>query len=217
MTEGYRYNERNDLTERISAGGFTAYRYDGEELQADNQEGVLQFPKYVEERKIKMLLGDPYKFAIIMETIKEGDMVDDTWHNGVLLFCVDGAIFPKRILTAPLGCEITPLKENLGNIAVNDRIFHMKKREAFEHIYNTSYPENWDEDTDFQYEITPETFPEDNCDVFAVSDGDQVRILAAKSPRSKDTMRPVFNNATIKEAFISVQELKEIARALEIE
>lgn len=163
-----------------------------------------------------MLLGDPYKFAIIMETIKEGDMVDDTWHNGVLLFCVDGAIFPKRILTAPLGCEIAPLKENLENTAVNDRIFHMKKREAFEHIYNIRFPEDWNDEDD-QYEITPLTFPEDNCDVFAVSDGDQVRILAAKRQYKKDAMRPTFNNATAKEAFISVQELKEIAKALEIE
>lgn len=182
----------------------------------NNQEGVLQFPKYVKERKIKMLLGDPYKFAIIMKTIKEWNM-DDAWHNGVLLFCVDGAIFPKKILTAPLACELHPLKENLENIAVNDRIFHMKKREAFEHIYNISYPEDWDEDTDFQFEITPLTFPENNCDVFAVSDGNQVRILAAKCPRNKNTMRPTFKNVTIKEAFISVQELKEIARALEIE
>ena len=161
--------------------------------------------------------GRPVQFAIILEKIKEGDMVDDTWHNGVLLFCVDGAIFPKRILTAPLGCEIAPLKENLENTAVNDRIFHMKKREAFGYIYNISYPEDWDEDTDFQYEIPPETFSEDNCDVFAVSDGDQVRILAAKCPRSKDTMRPIFKNAIIKETFISVQELKEIAQALEID
>lgn len=35
VTEGYRYNERNELTERISAGGLTAYRYDGEGLRAD--------------------------------------------------------------------------------------------------------------------------------------------------------------------------------------
>lgn len=164
-----------------------------------------------------MLLGDPYKFAIIMETIKEGDMVDDFWHNGVLLFCVDGAIFPKRILTAPLVSEIDSLKENLEKIAVNDRIFDMKKKDAFEYIYNISYPENWDENTDFQYEITPLTFPEDNCDVFAFSDGNQVRILAAKCPRNKNTMRPTFKNVTIKEAFISVQEMKEIAKALEID
>ena len=93
----------------------------------------------------------------------------------------------------------------------------MKKREAFEHIYNISYPEDWDEDTDFQYEITPLTFEEDNCDVFAVSDGEQVRILATKCPHSKDTMRPIFKNATIKETFVSIQELKEMAKALKIE
>ena len=34
VTEGYHYNERNEQTEHISAGGFTAYRYDREGLRA---------------------------------------------------------------------------------------------------------------------------------------------------------------------------------------
>ncbi|MCM1222932.1 MAG: hypothetical protein NC548_51620 [Lachnospiraceae bacterium] len=28
VTEGYRYNERNELTERVRAGSLTRYRYD---------------------------------------------------------------------------------------------------------------------------------------------------------------------------------------------
>lgn len=42
-----------------------------------------------------MLIGDPYKFAIFINTVKEWN-IDDTFYSGVLLFSVDGGLFPKQ-------------------------------------------------------------------------------------------------------------------------
>ena len=163
-----------------------------------------------------MLLGNPYKFAVITKTIKEWN-VDKTFCNGVLLFCVDGNIFPKEVLTATLNSELNPLKEKLENIAINVEIFNMEKEAAFKQIYNVTSPEDINLDNDYQFDITPLSFPEDNCYIFAVSDGTQVRILAAKLKYIKEKSRHMLKNININEAFISAQEMKEIAKALKID
>lgn len=168
------------------------------------------------ERSGKMILGNPYKFAVIMQTIKEWN-IDDTFCNGVLLFCVDGKIFPQEILTAPLTSEINPLKEKLQNIAVNAEIFNMDKRKAFEQMYNVTFPEDMTIDNDYKFDITPLSFPEDNCYIFAVSDSVQVRILAAKLKYIREESRHMLKNVDITEALISMKEMKEIAGKLKVE
>lgn len=48
-----------------------------------------------------MILGDPYKFAILSGMIDEWN-IDHVFCNGILLFCVDGDIYPREIVTATL-------------------------------------------------------------------------------------------------------------------
>lgn len=160
-----------------------------------------------------MLLGNPYKFAIIIEKIEEWNL-DETFRNGVLLVCVDGSLFPKEILTATLNSEINPLKESLGNIAVNEKIFTMEKEEAFEQIYNITFPEDVSLENDYRFDITPLLLCDNNCYIFAVSDGVSVRILAAKLEYRKEWSRHLIKNADISETFISIQEMEEIAKDL---
>lgn len=161
-----------------------------------------------------MILGNPYKFAIFLQMIKEWN-IDKTFCNGVLLFSVNGIIFPNQILTASLNCEISLLKENLNNIAVNVDIFNMKKENAYRYIYNRTFPENMNLDNDYQFDITPLSFLEDSCYIFAVSNGIQVRVLAAKLEYNKKESRHKIKN--IYEAFISVEEVKEIAKNLNVD
>lgn len=163
-----------------------------------------------------MLLGNPYKFAVFIKTIQEWN-IDETFCNGILLFFVDGTIFPKEILTATLNSEINPLKENLENIVVHNKIFHMKKKKAFQQIYNVTFPEDFNSDNDYRFDITPLSFSDNNCYIFAVSDGFQVRILAAKLPYIKKLSKHRLKNAAIAEAFVSVQEINEIAKALKVD
>lgn len=163
-----------------------------------------------------MILGNPYKFAIIIKTIREWN-VDKTFYNGVLFFCVDGSMFPKEILTVPLTSEINPLKENLENISVDIALFNMEKEAAFKQIYNVTFPEDISMDNDYQFDITPLSFSEDNCYIFAVSDGTRVRILAAKLKYIKERSRHMLKNMNIKEAIISIQEINQIAKALNVD
>ncbi len=62
-----------------------------------------------------MILGDPYKFSIIIDTIKEWN-IDDAFCNGVLIFCVDGNLFPKEIVTATLKVKFSSLRKTLNTL-----------------------------------------------------------------------------------------------------
>lgn len=66
-----------------------------------------------------MIIGNPYEFSIFTKTIKEWNM-NDTFFNGILIFCVDGNIFPKEVVTATLKCEIPSLKDRLMNLTIDD-------------------------------------------------------------------------------------------------
>ena len=50
--------------------------------------------------------------------------------------------------------------------------------EAFIKIYNLRFPEDWDVDEDYRFDISPVAFSDNNCLIFAVSNGSMVRVLA---------------------------------------
>ena len=80
-----------------------------------------------------MIIGDPYKFAILSGVINEWN-IDDTFCNGVLLFCVNGDIYPKEVVTATLGSEIEYLRQKLRNLTTDKASDVMN---AQEQVYQT--------------------------------------------------------------------------------
>lgn len=163
-----------------------------------------------------MILGNPYKFAVIAKTIQEWN-VDETFCNGVLLFCVDGNLFPKEIFTATLASELYPLRQQLANIGIHHEIFHMKKEKAFQKMYDITFPKDDDFGNDYQFDITPPSLSDNNYYIFAVSNGIAVRILAAKLHYIKKISRHMLKNIAIAEAFISVEEMEDIAKDLRVD
>lgn len=151
-----------------------------------------------------------------MKTIKEWKE-DETFCNGVLLLCVDGSIFPKEILTATLNSEINPQKKSLEEITIHNELFNMEKGEAFKQIYDMTFPEDFSLENDYRFDITPLSLADANCYVFAVSNGIQVRVLAAQLTYIKDLSRHMLKNIDIHEAFISTREIEEMAKALKVD
>ena len=126
-----------------------------------------------------MIIGDPYKFAILSEVINEWN-IDDTFCNGVLLFCVNGDIYPKEVVTATLRCEIEYLKQKLRNITTDKRLYILPPQQAFAEIYGITFPEDMDSDNEDCFDITPASLSDHNCFVFAVCNGVNVRVLASE-------------------------------------
>ncbi len=161
-----------------------------------------------------MIIGDPYKFAILSGVINEWN-IDDTFCNGVLLFCVNGDIYPKEVATATLRCEIEYLKQKLRNLTTDKRLYILPPQQAFAEIYGITFPEDMDSDNGDCFDITPASLSDHNCFVFAVCDGVNIRILASELAYERENSRHRLENIIISETFLTVGELREIIAVLE--
>ncbi len=161
-----------------------------------------------------MIVGDPYKFAVITQEIKEWNTCN-TFCNGVLLFCIDGEIFPKTIDTATLTYELSRYVEKLATIVVDRKLYDMLKEEAFVSMYNLVYPEDWDIGNDYRFDFSPESNANGDCKVFVVSNGEYVRVMAASEIKyNKEESRHELDNIAISDITITVEEFHEIISAL---
>lgn len=161
-----------------------------------------------------MIIGDPYKLAILSGVINEWNM-DDTFCNGVLLFCVNGDIYPKEVVTATLRCEIKYLKQKLKKLMTDKRLYAMPSQQAFAEIYGITFPEDIDSDNEDCFDITPASLFDHNCFVFAVCDGVNVRVLASELAYEMENGRHKLQDNAVSETFVSVSEMKEIISGLE--
>ena len=156
-----------------------------------------------------MIIGDPYKFAILSGVINEWN-IDDTFCNGVLLFCVNGDIYPKEVATATLRCEIEYLKQKLRNLTTDKRLYTLPPQQAFAEIYGITFPEDMDSDNGDCFDITPASLSDHNCFVFAVCDGVNIRILASELAYERENSRHRLENIIISDTFLTVSELRVI-------
>lgn len=164
-----------------------------------------------------MIIGNPYKFSIFVQEIKEWNPEGTSFRNGVLLFSIDGELFPKQVTTATLSSETGLLKELLMNVDINKKLFNMRKEDAFIEMYNITFP-RWDPDmkddevvyNDYRYFLTPTSFSDLGYHVYAVSDGTKVRILAAKLNYIVEESIHDLSELEISETIITKDELKQI-------
>ncbi|MDR2940850.1 MAG: immunity 42 family protein [Clostridiales bacterium] len=171
-----------------------------------------------------MIIGNPYQFSIFVKIIKEWNIDESSFHNGVLIFCVDGELFPQQVLTATLSYEVPSLKEKLMDIAIDTKLFEMEKENAFIDMYNTTFPKwgpDWDNEgdinNDYRYFLSPTVLSDFGCQVYAVSNGKQIRVMAAKLEYIIEGSTHALNGLEISETFITYDYLNKIIQELDIE
>ncbi len=160
-----------------------------------------------------MLLGDPFKFSILIDAVKEWCYSNEI-SGGVMIITVDGFMFPAdEVLNISLDCAVSELIESLKEIPVNKEVFNLKDKDsAFKEIYNLVYcnhiyPDDDSIEEDWRYKIAPMEFFDKDLSVFAVSDGESVRILASKLRYIKKYSCHKLNNITIREAYVSCADI----------
>lgn len=76
---------------------------------------------------------------------------------------------------------------------------------------------DWDMDEDYRFDISPVAFSDNNCLIFAVSNGSMVRVLATSNLEYiKAESRYDLKNIEISEAYITIEEWNEILLKLAI-
>ena len=160
-----------------------------------------------------MLLGDPYKFAVLAKVIPAWN-VSETFGNGVLMICIDGQLFPREIVIAPLKAELYWLGEKLRQISVDKVLYQLPKEHAFAAIYDLTFPLDSAAANDYRFDLTPDSLADSSCFVFAVSDGERVRFMAAELAYNFSLSRHDLRQAVIRESTLSIAALKQIAAAM---
>lgn len=156
-----------------------------------------------------MIIGDPYKFSIIIDAVNEWN-VDDAFDNGILIFCIGGQYFPREVITATLKSEVHFLKEKLKNLTINEELYNMQKDMAFIEIYKITFPYEVDIDNDYSFDISPQSFADNDSFVFAVSNGEKVRIMASKLNYIEEDSTYDLKGINVSETFIDISEIDKI-------
>lgn len=146
----------------------------------------LQKSMVLNGKEDNMLIGDPYKFAVMFDRVKNWNPYL-TDNNGFFALCIDGRLFPDIIINAVIPVGVIDVKESLSGIPVNEEIFDMDAKDAILILYDLVYPEYYDDksdeenrDNDFRYLLSTEELVDDNYLVFAVEKERKIRILGTK-------------------------------------
>lgn len=174
-----------------------------------------------------MVIGDPYKFAVLVQNIPEWG--SDSYRNGLFHLIVDGKMFPDELSTATLDVEFGELKNSHALISFpeNREIFHKKKMDAFEIMLYLAYPNYRDGDgdgrqdlgNDFRWKVSGPNAEDQGCHVFCVFCNDEARVLGAKVSdliADKDGARYWVDipNYDVFEAIVSTAAIKNIMQQL---
>ncbi|MCM1267515.1 MAG: RHS repeat-associated core domain-containing protein [Bacteroidales bacterium] len=112
VTEGYRYNERNELTERVRAGSLTRYRYDRNgSIISEEEEGRRSEYRYdLLNRQIYVKTPDGREQENLYDgeglragLVENGKKTTFLYHNGEIFTECDGESAPVRRYVSGLG------------------------------------------------------------------------------------------------------------------
>ncbi|WP_082305955.1 immunity 42 family protein [Achromobacter piechaudii] len=174
-----------------------------------------------------MVIGDPYKFAVLVQNIPEWG--SDSYRNGLFHLIVDGKMFPDELSTATLDVEFGELKNSHALISLpeNCEMFRKKKVDAFEIMLGLAYPnyrcgdvdDRQDLSNDFRYKVSGPNAEDQGCHVFCVVCNEEARVLGAKVSElitDKDGTRYWVNiqNYDVFEAIVSIADIKQIVQQL---
>jgi hypothetical protein len=142
-----------------------------------------------------MVIGDPFRFGFILDHVPVWS--SDGFIACVFIMCIEEEMFPKKLANTTMNSDLYHFfgsdPSALVSQPVNQELFHADKREAFMRMFDLYAPgtfydvEDWDAvDNDYTYLASTLTMTDDRSYVFAVSDGERVRVLGAEMIFGRD-------------------------------
>lgn len=163
-----------------------------------------------------MVIGNPDVFSIMIDVVDDWNY-DRSFNNGLLFMGINGNLLMPKTIVATLNTEIYTLLNNLKSPKKDEKIFNMEKKRAFKYIYSITFPDDYNLNNDYSYEITPNVFSDNNYFVFMVSNGEKIRILASSGEVTYDVENSThdFQSVNVIEAYLTGDELKLLISKLE--
>lgn len=170
-----------------------------------------------------MVSGDPNRFAILAEKIDCWSS-GDGYANGLFHYFIDGLIFPPTANVATISGDIHCLTNGnaLIDMPINDDLFVLPKKEAFEYMLGIMSPELLDPNSDipddfkenYKYQASTYNLENAGCYVFAVRCGDMVRIIGAKLLSIGSVQESRGERVEVCEVFLKTEEVARIVDAV---
>ena len=160
-----------------------------------------------------MIIGDPYKFAIMFDRVKEWND-SKSGDNGFFSFCIDGKMFPDIVINAILSVSVNDIKTSLIGIPANEKIYDMDKSTTIKTLYQLVYPD-LESKNDYRYLLSTTDFTDNDNFIFAVEGKGMIRILAAKLVYDFVESTHIFDDVEITEIILEKEEINKIIIQLE--
>ncbi len=160
-----------------------------------------------------MIIGDPYKFAILFDRVKNWN-VSLSDNNGFFGVCIDGQMFPNMVINAIIPVSLFEIKNSLSCVPVNEEIYNLETSKAFKALYNLVYPDG-DDYNDYRYELATSDLTDNNSLIFAVGGKEKLKIFAAELEYDIEESYHIFDESAVQEVILDKNEVNQIIREIE--
>ncbi len=149
-----------------------------------------------------MLLGNPDKFAFIIERIPEWEI--NGWINGIMFVMINNDIYPKHVRTTTFNSEIPDIL-NPNSAFMNPII----DKELYDknHLQILEFVDDEENELFYRYFIPFHEIEDSGYRIYAISDGCNIKLLACKKEIEKTNLIVDFLE-------ISIQEYNEIQKQI---
>lgn len=144
-----------------------------------------------------MLLGDPYKFAFLIERIP--DWEKDIWKNGIMFVIINDDIYPKSVRTTTFNSELPEILDSESafiNPIIDKELYGKSDEQTIEFVS--------DEENEYYYRyfIPFHEINDSGYRLYVISNSCNVKILVCKLESEKTEL--------VDKLEIPIQEYNEI-------
>ena len=128
-----------------------------------------------------MVIGDPYKFGIIIERMEK--LESDSFKNGIMFLLINGEVYPKDVRTTTFNCELAELLDENSAMRspVKDKeLYVLKSTELFEKLADFTYGKDRDALYDTAYLLPFHEINDTGYSIFIISDGENIRLMVGR-------------------------------------
>ncbi len=126
-----------------------------------------------------MLIGNPDKFAFLIERVSEWET--NSFINGLLYIFVNGKMYPHELRTTNLVGDLYELFDKqspLMQLKIDDELFTLNSNVLFDKLCKITYPE--EQENNYEYLIPFREISDSGYTLFIVCSTEKIKLMLGK-------------------------------------